>query len=476
MAQILIVEDDPSSSSFFRALCRTLGHEVKVAATLESGLHGAQSESPDLILLDVHLPDGNGLESLPQFRLAETSPVVIIVTGLGDANGAEMAIKSGAWDYLQKPVPPQEFTLTVTRALEFRQVERSRRTMRALKREALVGESPPLMTCLDLVAKAADSDMSVLLAGETGTGKEVVAQIIHQNSARAAHPFVVVDCSSLPENLVESVLFGHTKGAFTGAAEDRVGLVKKADGGTLFLDEIGEMPLASQKNLLRVLQERTFRPVGSAQEVSSNFRLIAATNRNLEQMVQQKAFRDDLLYRLKTLQIHLPPLRERKEDCHLLMIHFMKSFHLKYGHGLKGIGSDLLEVVENYGWPGNVRELKSALEYAYLMAAYFPTLLAQHLPAEIRIHRLRETLGRNEADPNIHWIPFSLPQPLEEFRQEAERKYFQFLVAHSKGVAKEAAQIAGLSLPRLYALLRETGVSLRAKNSAAEDALPEADG
>jgi two-component system NtrC family response regulator len=355
MAKILIVDDDPYSCSLFRALCKTKGHDTTVASTRGEGLKEVTAQPYDLVMLDVHLPDGNGLDALPQFRSAESSPMVIILTALGDPNGAELAIKSGAWDYLHKPIPLQEVALSLTRALEHREIEQSHKRSLFLKREDLVGDSQKMLACLELAARSADSDMNVLICGETGVGKEVVASLIHKNSRRYAKPFVVVDCSSLPESLVESALFGHVKGAFTGAVEDQAGLVKKADGGTLFLDEVGELPSQMQKNLLRVLQERTFRPVGSSREVRSDFRLIAATNRNLDRMVKEEKFRDDLLFRLRTVQIDLPPLRERKEDSYPLAISFMKSLNDRYGHGIKGIGPDFLDAIQNYPWPGNVQ-------------------------------------------------------------------------------------------------------------------------
>jgi two-component system, NtrC family, response regulator len=455
MAKILIVDDDPNSFSLFRAICRTKGYEATVAENLKDGLREAVENSYDLIMLDVHLPDGNGLEALPKFRAAGSSPVVIILTALGDPNGAELAINSGAWDYLAKPVSLQEVSLSLTRALEHRQMEQSNRKTLLLKRDEFAGSSPKLLHCLELVAHAAGSDMNALIYGETGTGKEVLASLIHKNSARAGKPFVVVDCSSLPANLVESALFGHVKGAFTGAVEDQVGLIKKADGGTLFLDEVGELPQPMQKNLLRVLQERIFRPVGSSREVSSNFRLIAATNRNLDQMVGQGTFREDLLFRLKTMHIALPPLRERKEDIHTLIIHFMNSLNDRYGHGIKGISPDLLEAVQTYTWPGNVRELKSAVEYAYLTAASGPTLLANHLPPNIRIHLKKESLTENSVNLDTHSFCFTMPLSLDQLWDQIQRQYLQILVSRSGGKIQEAIQISQLSKSRLYALLKK---------------------
>ncbi len=473
MARILIVDDEKMITSLFGTLCRQQGHEAVTASTLQEGLKEISGSAYDLVMLDVFLPDGNGLENIEKFRAAASSPMVIIMTAAGDPRGAELAIKSGAWDYLSKPVPAQEVILTLTRALEYRQIEQSQYSISLLRREELVGGSPKIMQCLKLMEKArlAGSEMNVLITGETGTGKEVVAGIIHKNSSRCGKPFIVVDCSSLPENLVESVLFGHVRGAFTGAVEDRVGLIKKADEGTLFLDEVGELPLPMQKNLLRVLQEHTFRPVGSTQEVTSTFRLIAATNRDLASMVQEHCFREDLLYRLRTIQIDLPPLRERKEDYYPLMVHSMKNLHQKYGHGIKGIGPDFLEAVHHYPWPGNIREMKNAMEYSYLMAAKFPTLSANHLPPDIRIHIKKVSLSENLAPRETHLYTFHLPMTLKEFKKETEKYYLQVLTDHTRGKIEEATRISGLSRPRLYSLLKQRGVGTKSNTGRVEGGL-----
>jgi two-component system NtrC family response regulator len=273
-----------------------------------------------VIFLDVRLPDGNGLENLTTFREQPSTPEVIIMTGVGDPDGAELAVKGGAWDYIQKPFSKQEIVLLLHRALDYRE-KSAQKIPVILKREHIIGSSSRLQAHLDLLAQAANTDTNVLISGESGTGKELFARAIHQNSVRAGKKFVVVDCTALPENLVESVLFGHKKGAFTGADRTENGLFKYADGGTLFLDEVGELPLSIQKKFLRVLQEHRFRLVGSQQEISSDFRVVAATNRDLEQMVETGDFRQDLLYRLRAFTIELSPLRERFSDTRELTIH-----------------------------------------------------------------------------------------------------------------------------------------------------------
>jgi len=259
MASILIIDDDKSICKMLCRLFRHMAHDATYALTLGDGIKAASSGTFDVVYLDVHLPDGNGLEALPIIRRVSSSPEVVIITGGGDPDGAELAIKSGAWDYMRKPPSMDGLTLQLTRLLQYRKEKSDKKPAIILKREEIIGSSPQLEACLELVAQTANSDLSVLITGETGTGKEIFATAIHKNSHRADKRYVVVDCASLPETLVGSMLFGHKKGAFTGAEKARVGLIKEADGGTLFLDEVGELPLAVQKDFLRVLQVNRLR-------------------------------------------------------------------------------------------------------------------------------------------------------------------------------------------------------------------------
>ncbi|BCL62221.1 hypothetical protein DGMP_29140 [Desulfomarina profundi] len=308
MADILIIDDDLVLSEMLVDQMMRLGHKAEMVNTLAEGLEKSKECFYDVVLLDVQLPDGNGLESLGHFKNTSSCPEVIIITGQGEADGAEKAVLSGAWGYIEKPHVIRELNLQLTRALQYRQEKmRVNKIPVALKRKNIIGSSPAINKCLDQVAQAAASDVSVLVAGATGTGKELFAKAIHENSSRCHKNFVVVDCAALPENLIESTLFGHVKGAFTGADREQNGLVKQADGGTLFLDEVGELPLNTQKKFLRLLQEHEYRPVGSSSQQYSDFRLVAATNRNLEECVSRDEFRDDLLFRLQAVTIKLPP-------------------------------------------------------------------------------------------------------------------------------------------------------------------------
>jgi len=408
------------------------------------------------------MPDGNGLEIMPKIKAVRSSPEIIVITGLGDPDEAELAIQTGAWDYLEKPASFEAIKLPILRALEYRAERQSGKAAVVLKRKDIIGDSPKITSCLELLAQAAGSDVNVLITGETGTGKELFAKAVHSNSSRAKRNFVVVDCTALPETLVESVLFGHARGAFTGADRSEEGLIKQADGGTLFLDEIGELPFLIQKRFLRVIQEHRFRPVGGRQEIESNFRLVAATNRNLESMVRQGRFREDLFFRLRTLIIELPPLRELPEDIKELTVFYMNDLCERFGIVPKGASPEFWDIVTEYQWPGNVRELIQALEKALLSAKDEPMLFPKHLPTYIRIQAARNSFPKKPAvqgTPEIRSSVPKVPPQLKEIRaaavSEAEHKYIHDLISYAGGNANKAFPISGLSRSRFYTLLRK---------------------
>ncbi len=465
MANVLIIDDDKLVCDSISNVVTSLGHSTSHAFNLQDGLTKARSGAFDVVFLDVRMPDGSGLDILLDIQKTASSPEVIIITGFGDPDGAELAIKNGAWDYIEKPLSVRQMRLPFTRALQYREEKKKFKASVALKRERIIGKSPQIIACLDILAQAANSEANVLLTGETGTGKELFAWTIHNNSSRANRNFVVVDCAALPETLIESVLFGHIKGAFTGADRSKDGLIKQADKGTLFLDEVGELPVSIQKSFLRVLQERRFRPVGGNQELSSNFRLITATNRNLDSMVKQGKFREDLLFRLRTLVINLPPLREIREDIKELVLYYMNMLCVKYGKNIKGFSPEFWDVLIQYDWPGNVRELTQALERAVIAAQDEPTLFPKHLPNYIRIKVVRESLNQKMAvkgrliknsDPLK-----TLPQ-IQDIREtaisEAEKKYLVDLISITGKDIKEACEISGLSRSRLYTLLKKYNI------------------
>jgi two-component system NtrC family response regulator len=464
MSNILIIDDDPLIGDTISHLVKRMGHQSAYASTLEKGLASVFSHPFDLVFLDVRLPDGNGLEELPRVQAAPSLPEVIIMTGFGDPDGAELAIRHGAWDYLQKPANLDALTLTLSRALQYREEKRVQKGLTGLQREGIIGNSSKTRACLDLVSQVASSEANVLITGETGTGKELFALAIHKNSRRAAKNFVVVDCAALPENLVESILFGHEKGAYTGADRARDGLVLQADGGTLFLDEVGELPLSMQRSFLRVLQERQFRPVGGRTEVKSNFRLIAASNRDLDEMVRQNLFREDLLFRLRSFSIELPSLRERKEDIQELLTFYAKDLCERFAIEPKEFSPEFLDLLASYPWPGNIRELINALERTLLSARYERVLFPRHLPTHIRVHLVRSSLGEKgqEESPVTPPSPQVFP-PIQEVREKAleetEKKYLRALLSLTKANIPEACRISGLSRSRLYLLLKKYNLS-----------------
>jgi len=468
MTDILIIDDDQLICSTLSNVVRDMGYTPACAFTRKEGLETAYSRSFDVVLLDVRLPDGSGLDILPDIQRTPSNPEVIILTGFGDVDGAELAIKHGAWDYLEKSASIDEIHLPLERALQYRRERRSKARPTALDLEDIVGSHPKMKECLDLLAQAASSDANVLVCGETGTGKELFSLAIHRNSPRADKSFVVVDCAALPETIVESELFGHEKGAFTGADKSKTGLIKQADKGTLFLDEVSELPFSIQASFLRAIQERRFRPVGSVRETESDFRLIAASNRDLDDMAGKGEFRKDLLYRLSAFRIVLPPLRERPEDIKELAYHYLTRVSKRHGKDIKGFSSEFLETLLEYDWPGNVRELINAIERAVAIAGERPTLFSNYLPPEIRIKVKRSQVGEEEKEEGelLQFADSQQENPLPTLQErreaavnEAERQYLKELIAYTKGSINEACRISGLSRSRLYGILKKHSIS-----------------
>lgn len=469
MAKILIIDDDQLVCQSMSLVAERKGHETACAYNLRAGIEKAVAESFDVIFLDVRLPDGNGLDVLPELERLPSAPEIIIMTGYGDPHGAELAIKSGVWDYLEKGASVKDINLSLVQALQYREQKQARNcsgNIVILKREGIIGCSSSLEACLDLVAQAASSDSNVLITGETGTGKELFARAVHLNSARCNKNFVVVDCAALPENLIENMLFGHEKGVYTGADHAREGLILQANGGTLFLDEIGEMPLSLQKAFLRVLQNHMFRPLGSNKEIESDFRLVAATNRNLENMVQAGLFRGDLLFRLRSFVIELPVLAERVDDIKLLAHYHADKICDYYNIPHKGFSPEFLRSLSLYRWPGNVRELINTLERTIAGARFEPILFPKHLPMQIRIEVTKMGMKREMPleDSVNHEVPHALPM-LHDFREsvysKAEQQYLRDLMEISKNDMEEACRMSGLSQSRLYALLKKQGIPLQ---------------
>jgi two-component system NtrC family response regulator len=478
MANVLIIDDDDLMCEMLCDLVENIHHQADYATTLEQGMEKTRAREFDVVFLDVVMPDGNGLDFMAEIKALPSSPEVIIMTGAGDMDGAELAIKNGAWDYLLKPIIPKEMVLPLRRVLQYRDTltkSRKPQPVAALNRVGIVGQSPAIRAGLDALARTAGSEANVLITGETGTGKELFARAVHQNSARKDQPFVVVDCAALPETLVDSHLFGHEKASFTGAEQKRIGLVEQAHGGTLFLDEVGELPLILQKIFLRVLQEHQFRPVGGA-ERKSDFRLVAATNRDLGAMVKQGLFREDLFYRIRALTIEVPPLKNRREDIRDLTFHFVNQIFEGSDLEIKGFSPDFFKILEQYAWPGNVRELVHTLEASIASAREDSILFPKHLPSRIRIqvkqflfnepvdHGKGQTIGAG-AVPQTTAATDDSPSLVaykesREFALEKnDRKYFNRLIRETRGNLKQACRISGLGRTRLYILLKKYDIS-----------------
>jgi two-component system NtrC family response regulator len=466
MANILVIDDEKMVCDLMSQVIMRMGHFVRQATTLKEGLQAAQVEDFEVIFLDVQLPDGNGLSQISFIKKLPSKPEVIVITGFANPEGLEKAINSNAWDYIQKPLSFEAITQSVHRALQYRADRQTCQSHKTLKKDGIIGHSQSLMNCLDLVERAAVSQANILITGETGTGKELFARAIHNSSSRADKNFVVIDCGSLPESLIENLLLGHAKGAFTGANQAEDGLVKRADGGTLFLDEVGELTPAMQKVFLRILQERSFYPIGDTRETKSDFRLVAASNRNLTDMVKLGHFREDLLFRICSISIDIPPLRKRDDDVQELALHYMQVLCESQKIEQKSFSSDFLEILKTYHWPGNVRELFSALEAALAHALHEPTLFAKHLPKSIRIEVARASLDldfkgiqmQHLADGGSTAFP-----SWQKFRRkhiaDGEKRYLQELVGRCSGNVFQAAKISGLSRPHLYGLLRKYSIS-----------------
>ncbi len=471
LENLLIIGNDRMNADAVLSMAAGMGIRGKYIGSLREGIEHLTQDDFSLVIVEPSLPDGDGLSLLSKAAKTNSRPETIIMTSTGNPEEAERAIKSGAWDYVKTPISPEDLKRLLTHALAYYQREKQQRKDAVdghLNRRGIIGESAPLRTCLEQVADAAATDVDVLIEGETGTGKELFAAAIHRNSARRDQGLVVVDCASLPKTLVESTLFGYEKGAFTGADRARDGLVKQADQGTLFLDEVGELPLDIQKKFLRMLQERTFRPVGSKQVQRSHFRLVAATNRDLVQMAANGSFRKDLLFRLKAMSITLPPLRERKEDLKHLVQYHMRQACKQYHLPMKQLSDDFIDALAAYHWPGNVRELNQAVESALVSAGRNEVVFPQDLPMEVRAAVARKSVV-NEAEtdaPEVEgiWNEIQLPNPLPPVKELRDRAMDELLsddtrelIRRTAGNAEEARRIAGLSRSRIYALLKRYG-------------------
>ena len=440
---LLVVDDD---AAFRRALAVELqrrDYRVAVAGSAAEALQGLATIEPDVVLLDLRLPDRSGLDVLKEVRERQPGAEVIMMTGHGSIDTAIEAIRAGAFDYVSKPCPLDELEVRIERARERQSLNRRASLLeRGLTppdlRQAFVGESPEIRRTLSLIDRVGPTDAAVLITGETGTGKEMAAKLLHARSARQRRPFVVVECAALQETLLQSELFGHERGAFTGADRTKAGLFEVAHGGTIFLDEIGEVSPATQVKLLRVLDTATFRHVGATSEVRVDVRVIAATNRDLESMVKQGLFREDLYYRLSTFLLHLPPLRDREGDIARLTDHFVARLNERFAVERR-IAPATAAVLGRYDWPGNVRELRHAIEAAMIVCEG-DLILPEHLPPVVRRPGPQATNGT---------------QPPMATLDAMERDAIATALRLAQGNRSQAARLLGISERNLYRKIRE---------------------
>lgn len=439
---VLVVEDDAVARELLVEVLQRQGHEVRAAESAEEATALAAHFRPDVVVTDLRLGDGDGIQMMKQLRTLDPSVQVIVVTAFGSLHTAVEAIHSGAFDYMSKPFSMDEVTRMVHRALEGR-ADRARALPVAGSPVAvMVGRSAAMTRVYKDIARVAPLEVSVLIQGETGTGKELVARAIHDAGPRAAGPYLAINCPSLPEGLLESELFGHVRGAFTGATGDRAGLFEAAHGGTLLLDEIGDMPLTVQAKLLRVLETREVRPVGSSVVRQPDVRVLAATHFDLERAVKEGSFREDLLYRLNAITIRLPPLRERADDIPLLVTHFLRRFAGAEGAGPAAIAPAALRVLASYVWPGNVRELAHVLERAVALARGHRIDL-EDLPSVVREGRAPRT---ETAIGSLHTL------------EDVERAHILSVLKSVGGARRRAAAILGIDRKTLYRKLLRYGL------------------
>jgi DNA-binding NtrC family response regulator len=459
--RVLTVDDEAVVCESIRRVLSEEGYVVSVATSAREGLDIIRKQPIDLLLLDIRMPDMDGIEFLRETRAISPETEVIMVTGFATIQTAVEAVKLGATDYLQKPVSPDKLVVAVARALERKHLLGLTRRLRSeLETRYRIGNvicaSPPMKRVVQLVSKVAPSDSNVLISGETGTGKELIARAIHYNSHRRDGPFVVADCAAMTESLLESELFGHVRGAFTGAVKDRKGLVEAARGGTLFLDEIATISPSIQGSLLRLIQEHEIRPVGSDRAIKADVRLVAATNRDLKAMSDEGEFRDDLYYRLSVFTIPLPPLRDRKEEIPLLTHHFIRQFAERLEKPIAGISPRAMTALEMHDWPGNVRELQNIIERACLLAD------GRH----VDVDDLPTIIGEQQTDEwdDVPDDAESLNARRKELRAEAvdrvEKLFLLKALKNAQWNVTRAAEATGVLRPNLHAMMRKHGITV----------------
>jgi two-component system, NtrC family, response regulator AtoC len=469
-ATILVADDDAVARELLAEALRKEGHHVEVFASGETVIARGRQGLVDLVLTDIRMGAVDGLTVLREFKRTSPDTVVVVLTAFGSLEGAIEAIKQGAYDYLAKPFKKEDIKLVVKRGLDhcrlLRENARFRQELKGKEEwSLLVGSSPVMLDVYKLVARVADGKSTVLLQGESGTGKELIARAIHTNGPRRDKPFIPVNCGALPDTLLESEMFGYEKGAFTGAVGTKMGLFESANGGTLFLDEIGELGQALQVKLLRVMQDQDVRRVGSTTSTRVDVRIIAATNRDLEQLVKEGKFRSDLFYRLKVVPITLPSLAERREDIPMLVHHFLQKYAAGTRHAVRGVLPETMALLTDYQWPGNVRELENAIERA-LSLSHGPLLTPEDLPNVIRQGASVEAEARHPLANSHNEAYLTL--------EEVEKRHLIRVLKEMKGNKVKAAKTLGIDRRTLYRMAERFGLELgeEAEGTVEKEATP----
>jgi DNA-binding NtrC family response regulator len=461
-SRVLIVDDEPDMVENLTRILRRAGHRCLGTTDPLRALTMVETERPDLLLTDLKMPGLDGMDLLRRARAIDPALPVVVITAFASIESAVGAVKEGAFDYLPKTFTIDQLTVVVERALRHRRVQVENRNLRRQLEERfaldnVIGRSPAMTQVFELVRKAARSEANILVQGESGTGKELIARAVHANSPRAAQPFVPVDCASLPENLLESELFGHEKGAFTGAVRGKPGLMEVATGGTLFLDEIGELPVTLQSKLLRSLQERQIRRVGGTALIDVDVRVVSATNRDLREGVASGHFREELYYRVNVIEIRLPPLRERAGDVRLLA----HAFLARYGRErVRGFDDAAMAALEGYGWPGNVRELQNVVERACALADG-PAVTATDLPEHVRQGARLAAAAGAPPSSELGAVPGAgggLKEAKEQWMAVLEASYLRDLLARHDGNVSAAAKAAGIDRKTFHRLINKHGI------------------
>ena len=448
---LLLVDDEEGIRQSLSAVLQDEGYRILAVATGEECLRALEKDRFQLVLLDVWLKGMDGLDVLRRIHDEHAETVVVMISGHGTVETAVRATKMGAFDFLEKPLSIEKTLVAVKNALEHQVLLEENRELRdqVAARYRIIGESVPVKALRQQLALMAPTNGRVLIYGESGAGKELVAHALHAQSLRSKEPFVEVNCAAIPEELIESELFGHVKGSFTGASEDKVGKFQKADGGTLFLDEVGDMSLKTQSKVLRALEEQRFEPVGSSTTVTVDVRVIAATNKDLEEEIGRGNFREDLFYRLNVVPFVVPPLRERAEDIPLLVEHFSREFAFSYGRKQKQFSSDALAALTAYGWPGNVRELKNMIERIFIMNSQL-RIDRKHLPSLL----FRDDHRRRSGAESAH-------STLQEARAAYEKDFILKKLEENEWNVSKAADLLGLERSHLYRKMKTLGIPPR---------------